>query len=31
LVHLQDPDIPKEYRAEVAAIKEIMFITPDVE
>ncbi len=28
LVHLQEPDIPKEYRAEVAAIKEIMFITP---
>jgi hypothetical protein len=24
----QEPDIPKEYRAEVAAIKEIMFITP---
>src|SRR6266404_1643233 len=28
LVHLQEPDIPKEYRAEVAAIKEIMFTTP---
>ena len=28
LVHLQEPDIPKEYRAEVAAIKEIMFATP---
>ena len=28
LVHLQDLDIPKEYRAEVAAIKEIMFTTP---
>ena len=28
LVHLQEPDIPKEYRAEVAAIKEIMLITP---
>jgi hypothetical protein len=28
LVHLQEPDLPKEYRAEVAAIKEIMFITP---
>ena len=28
LVHLEEPDIPKEYRAEVAAIKEIMFTTP---
>jgi hypothetical protein len=28
LVHLQERDIPKEYRAEVAAIKEIMFSTP---
>jgi hypothetical protein len=28
LVHLQETDIPKEYRAEVAAIKEIMFATP---
>jgi hypothetical protein len=28
LVHLQEPDIPKEYRAELAAIKEIMFSTP---
>jgi hypothetical protein len=28
LVHLQEPDIPKEHRAEVAAIKEIMFTTP---
>jgi hypothetical protein len=28
LLHLQEPDIPKEYRAEVAAIKEIMFVTP---
>jgi hypothetical protein len=28
LVHLQEADIPKEHRAEVAAIKEIMFTTP---
>jgi hypothetical protein len=28
LVHLQEVDIPKGYRAEVAAIKEIMFTTP---
>jgi hypothetical protein len=28
LVHIHEPDIPKEYRAEVAAIKEIMFATP---
>jgi hypothetical protein len=28
LVHFQEPDIPKEYRAEVAAIKKIMFIMP---
>jgi hypothetical protein len=28
LVHLPESDIPKEYRAEFAAIKEIMFTTP---
>jgi hypothetical protein len=28
LLHLREVDIPKEHRAEVAAIKEIMFTTP---
>ena len=28
LVHIHEPDIPKEYQAEVAAIKEILFATP---
>jgi hypothetical protein len=28
LLHLQEADIPKEHRAEAAAIKEIMFTTP---